>query len=96
MRSVASVNSAHAYLGCCVAGLGMIQVPRDSIEDLVAAGERVEVLQDWKAAPLPVSVVFPHGGHLAPRVRIFIDWVAQLLQATRKAEHISSGRKGGR
>jgi LysR family transcriptional regulator, regulator for bpeEF and oprC len=82
MRSLVSVNSAHAYLGCCLAGLGMIQVPRDNIAELIAAGQLVEVLPEWKAAPLPVSVVFPHGRHLAPRVRIFIDWVAQLIKET--------------
>ncbi|QCP53875.1 LysR family transcriptional regulator [Trinickia violacea] len=32
--------------------------------------------------PLPVSVVFPHGRYLAPRVRIFVDWVAQLIEET--------------
>lgn len=80
MRSLVSVNSAHAYLGCCLAGLGMIQVPRDNITRLIASGQLVEVLPEWKAAPLPVSIVFPHGRHLAPRVRIFIDWVAQLIK----------------
>ncbi|TKC92521.1 LysR family transcriptional regulator [Trinickia terrae] len=80
MRSLISVNSAHAYLGSCLAGLGMIQVPRDNINELLASGQLVEVLPEWKAAPLPVSVVFPHSRHLAPRVRIFIDWVAQLIK----------------
>ena len=80
MHSLVSVNSAHAYLGCCLAGLGMIQVPRDNITRLIASGQLVEVLPEWKAAPLPVSIVFPHGRHLAPRVRIFIDWVAQLIK----------------
>lgn len=79
MRSVVSVNSAHAYLGCCLAGLGMIQGPLSSNEPLLESGELVEVLKAWKAPPLPVSVVFPHGRHLAPRVRIFVDWVAELI-----------------
>jgi DNA-binding transcriptional LysR family regulator len=81
MRSAVSVNSAHAYLGCCMAGLGLIQAPRASIEPLVASGQLVEVLQDWKAPPLPASIVFPRQRHLAPRVRIVIDWIAELLGA---------------
>ncbi|PCE22045.1 LysR family transcriptional regulator [Paraburkholderia acidicola] len=79
MRSAISVNSAHAYLACCVAGLGLIQAPRAGMETLLQTGELVEVLPQWKAPPLPFSVVFPHGRHLAPRVRIFVDWVAKLL-----------------
>ncbi|CAB3751962.1 LysR family transcriptional regulator [Paraburkholderia humisilvae] len=81
MRSAVSVNSAHAYLGCCLAGLGLIQSPRASLEPLLASGELVEVLQTWKAPPLPASIVFPQGRHLAPRVRIVIDWIAELLGA---------------
>jgi LysR family transcriptional regulator, regulator for bpeEF and oprC len=81
MRSAVSVNSAHAYLGCCLAGLGLIQVPRASVDPLVASGQLVEVLQDWKAPPLPAWIVFPQQRHLAPRVRIVIDWLAQLLGA---------------
>ncbi|CAB3760227.1 LysR family transcriptional regulator [Paraburkholderia solisilvae] len=81
MSSAVSVNSAHAYLGCCVAGLGLIQAPHASLEPLLASGQLVEVLQAWKAPPLPASIVFPQGRHLAPRVRIVIDWLAELLGA---------------
>ncbi|KVC84045.1 transcriptional regulator [Burkholderia ubonensis] len=79
MRSVVSVNSSQAYLACCVAGLGLIQAPRDGLDAPLADGTLVEVLPEWNAAPLPVSVVFPHGRHLAPRVRIFVDWLADAL-----------------
>ncbi|KVT78790.1 transcriptional regulator [Burkholderia ubonensis] len=79
MRSIVSVNSSQAYLACCVAGLGLIQAPRDGLDAPLADGTLVEVLPEWNAAPLPVSVVFPHGRHLAPRVRIFVDWLANAL-----------------
>ncbi|KWF37751.1 LysR family transcriptional regulator [Burkholderia pseudomultivorans] len=79
MRSIVSVNSSHAYLACCLAGLGLIQAPRDGLAPQLADGSLVEVLPEWNAAPLPVSVVFPHGRHLAPRVRIFVDWLAETL-----------------
>ncbi|RQR58612.1 LysR family transcriptional regulator [Burkholderia sp. Bp9126] len=82
MRSIVSVNSSQAYLACCLAGLGMIQAPRDSLDAPLASGALVEVLPEWNAAPLPVSVVFPHGRHLAPRVRIFVDWLAQTIGRT--------------
>ncbi|KWE30852.1 LysR family transcriptional regulator [Burkholderia territorii] len=79
MRSVVAVNSSQAYLACCIAGLGLIQAPRDGLAPLLEDGSLVEVLPEWHAAPLPVSVVFPSGRHLAPRVRIFVDWLAQTL-----------------
>ncbi|VWB37395.1 LysR family transcriptional regulator [Burkholderia lata] len=82
MRSVVSVNSSQAYLACCLAGLGLIQAPREGLGPLLADGSLVEVLPEWNAEPLPVSVVFPTGRHLAPRVRIFVDWLAETLGAT--------------
>lgn len=81
MRSVVSVNSSQAYLACCLAGLGLIQAPREGLGPLLADGSLVEVLPEWNAEPLPVSVVFPTGRHLAPRVRIFVDWLAETLGA---------------
>ncbi|HKT66362.1 LysR substrate-binding domain-containing protein [Burkholderia sp. 22313] len=86
MRSVVAVNSSQAYLACCLAGLGLIQVPRDGLAPLLEDGSLVEVLPEWHAAPLPVSVVFPHGRHLAPRVRIFVDWLAQTLGDAHRAD----------
>ncbi|MBN3768178.1 MULTISPECIES: LysR family transcriptional regulator [Burkholderia] len=86
MRSVVSVNSSQAYLACCLAGLGLIQAPREGLGPLLADGSLVEVLPEWNAEPLPVSVVFPTGRHLAPRVRIFVDWLAETLGATPRAD----------
>ncbi|MBN3784295.1 MULTISPECIES: LysR family transcriptional regulator [Burkholderia] len=86
MRSVVAVNSSQAYLACCLAGLGLIQAPRDGLGPLLADGSLVEVLPEWNAEPLPVSVVFPTGRHLAPRVRIFVDWLAETLGATPLAD----------
>ncbi|VWD31613.1 LysR family transcriptional regulator [Burkholderia lata] len=86
MRSVVAVNSSQAYLACCLAGLGLIQAPRDGLGPLLDDGSLVEVLPEWNAEPLPVSVVFPTGRHLAPRVRIFVDWLAETLGATPLAD----------
>lgn len=81
MRSAVSVSSSDAYLACCRAGLGLIQVPRSGIEDLLESGELEEVLPGFRAEPLPVSVVYSHNRQLSPRVRVFVDWVAEVLRA---------------
>lgn len=86
MRSVVAVNGSHAYLACCIAGLGLIQAPRDGLAPVLEDGSLVEVLPEWHAAPLPVSVVFPNSRHLAPRVRIVVDWLAHALDDTHRAE----------
>lgn len=86
MRSVVAVNSSQAYLACCLAGLGLIQAPREGLAPLLEDGSLVEVLPEWHAEPLPVSVVFPNSRHLAPRVRIFVDWLADTLGDLHRAE----------
>lgn len=79
MRAQVAVASSEAYLACCRAGLGMIQVPRLGLEPELASGELAEVMPVWRPAPLPVSVVYSHNRHLSARVRAFVDWVAEVL-----------------
>lgn len=83
MRSRVSVSSTEAYLAACRAGLGLIQVPRAGLGSLLAAGELEEVLPAWKPAPMPLSIVYSHKRHLSPRVRVFVDWLANVMQGER-------------
>lgn len=75
-----SVNNSEAYLAACLAGLGMIQVPEAAVRRLFADGQLVEVLPAWRAAPLPVSLLYAHRRHLPQRVQSFMAWVAEILQ----------------
>jgi DNA-binding transcriptional LysR family regulator len=77
---VVSVRQADAYHACCEAGLGLIQIPRYHIEGRLADGSLVEVLEQFRPAPMPVSVLYPHSRQLSPRVRVFIDWVVERMQ----------------
>lgn len=79
MRSVVSVSSTAAYQESCRAGLGMIQAPRMGVADLLASGELVEVLPEWRPQALPVAIVYSHNRHLSARVRAFVDWAAAVL-----------------
>ena len=82
MRSQVSVSSSEAYVAACRAGLGLIQAPRYGMEEMLASGELVEVLPKWRPAALPVSVVYSHNRHLSPRVRVFVDWVASVVEVS--------------
>ncbi|MDB5805857.1 MAG: transcriptional regulator, LysR family [Betaproteobacteria bacterium] len=78
---IVAVRQADAYHACCSAGLGLIQVPRYHIETELADGRLVEVLEAFRPPPMPVSVLYPHNRQLAPRVRVFIDWVVERMRA---------------
>lgn len=75
-----TVNSAEAYIACCLAGLGLIQVPAYDVRGLVASGELVEVMPDHRAEPMQVTLLYPHRQHLSRRLQVFVDWVLPLLK----------------
>jgi DNA-binding transcriptional LysR family regulator len=77
MRGRLTVNNAHAYKAACVAGLGLIQAP--AIAPLVDDGTLVEVLPQFRAAPMPVSLLYAHRGGLSKRLEALMDWLAQVL-----------------
>jgi DNA-binding transcriptional LysR family regulator len=72
-----SVNGADTYEAACRQGLGLIQVPRYSVEAEIANGALIECLADTPPSPTPVTVLYPRSRQLSLRVRIFIDWVAK-------------------
>lgn len=75
------VRGAEIYTASGVAGLGLIQVPRYRVEHQIATGELILVLVDFPPPVMPVSVLYPQSRHLSPRVRVFIDWLADLFQS---------------
>ena len=83
LRGSATVSHADAYVACCEAGLGFIQLPRYHVERQLADGVLCEVLGKHRPAPMPASVLYPHHRQLSPRVRVFVDWVADRMRAGR-------------
>jgi DNA-binding transcriptional LysR family regulator len=80
VRSRVTVNSAEAYIACCLAGLGLIQIPAYDVQTHLAAGELVEVMSDHRAAAMPMTLLYPHRHHLSRRLKVFIDWLEPLLR----------------
>ncbi|MFY3385484.1 LysR family transcriptional regulator [Paracidovorax sp. MALMAid1276] len=81
-----TVNSAEAYLGACAAGLGLIQAPLLGVRELIDRGLLVEVLPHHPAPPMPVTLLYAHRRHLSQRVRVVMDWLAEVVQAHLRIE----------
>lgn len=75
-----TVNSAEAYIACCLAGLGLIQIPAYDVKQHLAAGTLVEVMADHRAAPLPMALLYPHRQHLSRRLQVFASWFEEVLK----------------
>lgn len=78
-RSLVAVNDGNAYATAGVAGLGLIQAPRLMVRQELEAGTLRQVLTDWTTDSLPLYVVYPPNTHLSNRLRVFVDWVADLF-----------------
>lgn len=76
-----AVNDSMAYMAAGLNGLGLIQMGSYKIEPLLASGQMELVLEDWTSTPLPVNVVYPQNRHLSAKVRVFVEWVADLIAA---------------
>lgn len=62
----------HAW---CSAGLGLAWRSTWEVEQELASGALVSVLDDFAAPPNGIYAVFPHAKHLALRVRLWIDFL---------------------
>jgi len=80
MPSRICVNNTDAYRAACVAGLGIMQAPKLGAMELLNNGQLIEILPAWTAPSMAVSMLFPHRRNLSKRVRIFMDWLAEIVQ----------------
>ncbi|MGH6951603.1 MAG: LysR family transcriptional regulator [Longimicrobiales bacterium] len=71
------LGDGEALVQAAVAGLGVIQVPSYMAEHEVKRGRLVEILQQYRSAPLPVSLVYPSHRHVPLRVRALADALAE-------------------
>lgn len=74
-----TVNNAEAYLASCLAGLGIIQVPRLGVVDLLARGEIVEVLPQCAAPSMPLTLMYANRRNLPRRVQAVMNWLAEVV-----------------
>ncbi|KQS61203.1 LysR family transcriptional regulator [Rhizobium sp. Leaf371] len=77
---VLSVNDARSYVNAAIGGLGVAVAPGFMVEDALASGTLKPVLPGWTAKALPLYVVYPQRRHLSNKVRVFVDWLAKLMQ----------------
>lgn len=76
---IVSLNEGTGYLAAALAGLGLIQVPTFMVQEHIAAGRLVPLLTNWCSAPKPLHIVYPPNRHLSNKVRVFVDWLAELF-----------------
>jgi LysR family transcriptional regulator for bpeEF and oprC len=77
-----TVNDTDGYVTCALESLGLIRVGSYMVLPHLQSGRLVQVLEQYNAPAVPISVIYPQSSHLSPAVRSFVDWTAALFAAS--------------
>jgi DNA-binding transcriptional LysR family regulator len=68
-------NSLDATIAAAVGGAGLVLAPSWLVQDHLAAGRLVAVLEPFEPQAIPIHAVFPHARLMSARVRTFLDFL---------------------
>jgi DNA-binding transcriptional LysR family regulator len=74
------VNTTAAAVDAALDNLGLTCILSYQAEPHASAGRLQTVLAEYEPPPAPIHVVHPEGRHLSPKVRLFLDHVAEGLR----------------
>ncbi|WP_285407151.1 LysR family transcriptional regulator [Pseudomonas sp. FR229a] len=78
-RHVLAVDDGNAYLAAGLAGMGVLWLPTYMSDAHVARGELVQLFEGWQLESMPLYMAYPPNRHVSVKLRVFIDWVVQLM-----------------
>ncbi|MDN7673624.1 LysR family transcriptional regulator [Burkholderia oklahomensis] len=74
-----ALDDGNAYLAAGLAGLGALWLPHYMAEGPIARRELVPLFDDWRLEPMPMYLAYPPNRHLGMKLRVFIEWVEELM-----------------
>ncbi len=80
LDGVLAVSDHDAYIVAGLMSFGIVKVANYVARPYLDSGQLIEVLTDWTAEQFPISVMYPKTRHLSAKVRLFVDWVSELIQ----------------
>jgi LysR family transcriptional regulator for bpeEF and oprC len=80
LDGVLAVNDPDAYVVAGLMSFGIVKIASYVVRPYLESGQLVQVLADWTAAQWPITVMYPQSRHLSAKVRVFVDWVSDLIK----------------
>ncbi len=71
-----SANNGDALRAAALKGLGIVNLPTFIVGGDLQAGALVTALDKFITQDMALSAVYPHSRHLSPKVRAFVDFLA--------------------
>ncbi len=75
-----SINNGDALALAAIDGIGLTLAPHFIAAEYLASGKLVEVMEKFRPAPLGIYAVYPEGRFPQPKLRVFIDHLAEALK----------------
>jgi DNA-binding transcriptional LysR family regulator len=77
-----STDSLFAMRSAAVSGLGACIVSAWLVSDDIAQGRLLHLAPHWRAAPLPLYLVYPHARFYPARLRRFVEVMRDAIPST--------------
>ncbi|MFJ3456845.1 LysR family transcriptional regulator [Scandinavium goeteborgense] len=74
-----STDSVYVARNTALAGLGAALISSWTVEEDIAQGRLIELLPEWRAAALPVHLVYPWARYYPARLRKFLDLMREVM-----------------
>lgn len=79
LPSMVAFNDSNAYVRAGLMGMGIVRMPDYLLEQHLRDGGLVAVLPEWVGDPVPIHVVYPQNRHQSAKMRVFVEWVAEMF-----------------
>jgi len=79
LRGHIALDDENSYVAAAEAGLGVAQIPAFVLKEAMERGSLELLLGDWFPEPAALNAVYPENRHLSSKIRVFVDWVAELF-----------------
>ena len=74
-----ALSDSNAAVTAGLAGLGVLFTLSFLVQDHIARGSLEPLFSGWCTPVKPIYVVYPPNRHLSNKVRVFVDWIAELF-----------------
>lgn len=83
-----AVNDSSAGVVAGLSGLGVLFTSTFLVQNYISSGALEPLFAGWCTEAKPIYIVYPPNRHLSNKVRVFVDWIAELF-----AQHDLMNRK---
>jgi DNA-binding transcriptional LysR family regulator len=73
-------NSGVALLDAALKGIGLVQLSDYHVQPYIQSGQLISILDQFRDPSAGIWAVYPQNRYLSPKIRVFIDYLAEHLQ----------------